>query len=304
MLFLIASLLLSHTMAQRQTQRIDTRDTSQPQKKDIKQTSLAEAAKIAAREKMSEKFWSKCENGSLVTQKELMRLIKMGADIEWKNPGRGDFTCLLVAAWRGHLRTVRLLLSVGANKEAKTKIATPLRLAAQEGHIAVVNALLASGAEKEAKTKGGATPLYISAQFGHLTVVDALLAAGADKEAMMPDRSTPLYIAAQNGHFADALLSVDVNKEAKGPDKAPPLYIAAQNGHLAIVDALLAAGANPNAKANIGFTPLSIAAQQGYLAIADALLAVGSNPDVRRTSESHRSSSLLKKVTSPSCVRC
>jgi hypothetical protein len=54
---------------------------SQPQK--MGNQSPAEAAKVAAREKMSEKLWYKCENGSLVKQKELMRLIKMGADIEW-----------------------------------------------------------------------------------------------------------------------------------------------------------------------------------------------------------------------------
>jgi hypothetical protein len=44
--------------------------------------SPAEAAKVAAREKMSETLWNKCATGLLVTQKELTRLIKAGADIE------------------------------------------------------------------------------------------------------------------------------------------------------------------------------------------------------------------------------
>jgi ankyrin repeat protein len=174
--------------------------------------SPAKAAKVAAREKMSEKLLNKCENGSLVTQKELTRLIKSGVDLEWKGPD--DVACLLVAAWRGHLRTVRLLLSAGAKKEAETRCgSTPLRLAAQEGHTAVVNARLASGAEKEANVNDGCTPLFIAAQNGHLAIVDALLAGGA-------------------------------KKEAKSNDGATPLYIAAQNGHLVIVNALLAAGAN------------------------------------------------------------
>jgi hypothetical protein len=79
-----------------QTQRIDKRDMSQPQKKG-KQLSPVEAAKV---KKLSEKLWNKCENGSLVTQKELKRLIKAGADIEWKSPE--DATSLSVAALRGH----------------------------------------------------------------------------------------------------------------------------------------------------------------------------------------------------------
>jgi hypothetical protein len=44
--------------------------------------SQADVAKAAAREKVSKKLWDKCSNGSLVTRKELTRLIKAGADIE------------------------------------------------------------------------------------------------------------------------------------------------------------------------------------------------------------------------------
>jgi ankyrin repeat protein len=128
---------------------------SQPQKKE----SPAEAAKVLARVKVSETLWNKCGIGSLVAQKELTRLTKAGADIERKDPH--DFTCLLRAAYGGHLLTVGLLLSAKANKEAKAKGgSTPLWVAAQQGHVAVVNVLLAAGAEKEAKSNEGATPLY------------------------------------------------------------------------------------------------------------------------------------------------
>jgi ankyrin repeat protein len=194
-------ILVAHNDTSQTQIRIDTRDMSQPQKKG--KQSPAEAAKAAAREKMSKTLWYKCENGSLVTQKELTRLIKAGADIEFK--GFDDFTCLLEAALRGHLRTVRLLLSAGANKEAKTKI--------------------------------GSTPLWVAAEMGHVAVVNMLLAAGAKKDAKASNGSTPLSIAAQNGHLVRCSLPVRMRM-------------------------------------------------------------------LRRTSESHHSPSLLKKVTSPSCVRC
>ena len=136
--------LVAHNDKSQTQIRIDTRNMLQPLKKG--KQSPAEAAKIAAREKVSEKLLNECATGSLVTQKELTLLIKMGADIEWK--GSEDFTCLLEAAWRGHLRTVRLLLSAGANKEFSdaSNGATPLFAAAKMGHIAVVKALLAAGA--------------------------------------------------------------------------------------------------------------------------------------------------------------
>jgi ankyrin repeat protein len=95
---------------------------------------------------VSEKLWNKCYNGSLVTQEELTQLNKAGADIEWKGPQ--DATSLFAAAFQGYVRTVRLLLSAGANKEFSdaSNGATPLFAAAKMGHIAVVKALLAAGA--------------------------------------------------------------------------------------------------------------------------------------------------------------
>jgi ankyrin repeat protein len=190
---------------------------SQPQKKKDKQ-SLAEAAKVAARKNMSDTLWNKCKHGTLVTKEELTRLINMGADFEWKGPD--DYTCLLEAALHGHLRTVQLLLSAGANKEAKSQGATPLNVAAQIGHVAVVNVLLAAGGEMEAKPNNGATPLYIAAQIGHIVIVKTLLAAGAEKEAKANDGTTPLFIAVQNGHIAvaNALLAAGANQNAKSSD--------------------------------------------------------------------------------------
>jgi ankyrin repeat protein len=252
---------------------------SQPCQKKGKQ-SPAETAKVAARENMSDKLWKKCENGLLVTQKELTRLIKMGADIEWKDPQ--DFTCLFVAAYGGHLRTVQLLLSAGVNKEAKTQGLTPLWVAAQEGHIAVVNALLAAGADKEATTNIGATPLFIAVQGRHGDGVKTLLAAGVNPNVKCGSYGmTALYLAAQIGHLVivDALLAAGADKNAKLNNETTPLVTAAHNGNISIVRALLASGADTDALDNDRSTALMRAAQAGHASCVRALLTHGCNVD-------------------------
>ncbi|MDR3285074.1 MAG: ankyrin repeat domain-containing protein, partial [Holosporales bacterium] len=68
---------------------------------------------------------------------------------------------LHTAAYKGHAGVVQVLLTAGANKDAKDHIGrTPLHLAAALGHTGVVQVLLAAGAKKDAKNKSGFTPRY------------------------------------------------------------------------------------------------------------------------------------------------
>jgi ankyrin repeat protein len=269
-----------------------SRDMSQPQKKG--KQSPAEAAKNAAREKMCEKLLNKCDEGSLVTQKELTRLIKAGADIKWKGPD--GFTCLLLAAFDGHLRTVRLLLCAGANKKAKTPGgSTPLFVAAQEGHVAVVNVLLAAGAEKEAKTTEGGSPLYIAAQIGHLAIVEALLADGADKNAKMNDGSTLLIIAAVKGHISivRALLASGADADASAEDGTTALMQAAGEGRASCVRAILTHGCNVDAVNSRGNTALLCATDENRSECIRLLMGKG-GADTSITSAQLKGMTLLE----------
>ena len=56
-------------------------------------------------------------------------------------------------------------------------------LAAFKGHIESVRALLDLGANVNAQTKAGATPLHLAARSGNATTVALLVASGADVDA-------------------------------------------------------------------------------------------------------------------------
>ena len=69
---------------------------------------------------------------------------------------------------------------------------TPLFVAAERGHLQVIRLLLEANADKDKTFQDGATPLFIAAQNGHLEVVRLLLEANADKDKARQDGATPL----------------------------------------------------------------------------------------------------------------
>jgi hypothetical protein len=95
---------------------------------------------------------------------------------------------------------VKVLLDVGADKEAAIDGHTSLSLASHNGLLEVVKILLDAGADKEAKSPDGYTSLHLASQEGHPGVVKILLNAGADKDAKTPNGDTSLIVASQQGH--------------------------------------------------------------------------------------------------------
>jgi ankyrin repeat protein len=127
--------------------------------------------------------------GDVVT---IRRLVAEGADVNVP----GD-RALHVAALNGHVDAVRVLMELGADKEASAADGgRPLHMAAQHGHVAVVKTLVELGADKEASTGNGAKPLHAAAYAGQVAVVKALVELGADKEASGANGDTPLHTAA------------------------------------------------------------------------------------------------------------
>lgn len=60
---------------------------------------------------------------------------------------------------------------------------TPLHLAAAKGHLDVVRVLIDSGVGKETGSSMGRTPLHLAASHGHMEVVLFLLESGVDKDS-------------------------------------------------------------------------------------------------------------------------
>ena len=85
-------------------------------------------------------------------------------------------TCLMTAAYHGHLAICRLLIDKGALLEAKDRYGwTPLHLAADRGHVEIVRLLCDHGADVEARNRWGRRPLHLAAYYGHISVVKELI---------------------------------------------------------------------------------------------------------------------------------
>ncbi|MCJ1460756.1 hypothetical protein MMC28_011138 [Mycoblastus sanguinarius] len=97
------------------------------------------------------------------------------------------------AANHGHSKTIKLLLTKGANVSCTDfKGRTALSLAAEKGHKIAAKFLLKSKADINVQDKNGKTPLALAVENKHDVVVRFLLESGADAEIADEDGETPL----------------------------------------------------------------------------------------------------------------
>ena len=114
-----------------------------------------------------------CEHGMTSS---VVRMLEMRSiDVEAKG-GVNGWTCLMTAAYNGHLAICRLLIDKGAQLEAKDMHGcTPLHLAACQGHVKIVRLLYDRGADFEARSNGGSRPLHWAACNGRISIVKELI---------------------------------------------------------------------------------------------------------------------------------
>ncbi|KAF7502472.1 hypothetical protein GJ744_005687 [Endocarpon pusillum] len=209
-------------------------------------------------------------------------LLTYGADVNAK--GQRGGTALQGAADRGDEAVVRLLLAHGADVNAKDQSGgTALQEAAIGGHKAVVRLLLAHGADVNTKSERGRTALQGAAVRGHEAVVRLLLAHGADVNAKDQSGGTALQGAAARGDEAvvQLLLAHGVDVNAKSERGVTALQGAADRGDEAVVRLLLAHGVDVNAKSERGGTALQVAADRGHKAVVRLLLAHGADVNAK-----------------------
>jgi ankyrin repeat protein len=206
-------------------------------------------------------------------------LLATGADKDAQHHGNVQrMTPLMSAATNGHDKTIELLSTAGAEKEAKNLTGgTALTMATEEGHVKCIELLLTAGADKEAKDLKGYTALITASEKGHEKCVEVLLRAGADKDAKNV-QGTALMAAAAPGHdkCIKLLLTAGADKDTKATgEEFTALMFAAQNGHGKCVELLLTAGANKESKNEKGSTALMHAAREGHDKCVKRLLSAG-----------------------------
>lgn len=202
-------------------------------------------------------------------------------------PDPQGWTPLMHGTWRGSSSVVRLLLSNGASVSAVDVDGfSALLLSIQRRHLAVTKMLLTAGADKEAKTAScGSTSLHLAVSSMQPEAVRVLIEAGANPDSRSSDGPTPILLAAYNGAVAcirellrgkaDPTLGMT---RATPYNDAPfiPLDAAAQNRHLEAVRELLQrVGIEGCGGATRGENALDLAGRQECLEIMATLTDAG-----------------------------
>jgi len=226
---------------------------------------------------------------------ESMRLLlEAGADPNAANAF--DATPLMWCA--GDAAKVRLLLSKGANADARSKLGRSALMiaAAYDGAADAARLLIEKGADVNARDKGGNSVLAQAAGSNNVEVARLLIAKGAEVNNVDEGGNTPLHNAAGNGDRSAAMVKLLLNHGAqvnvKSGDTAEivkngplllghltPLQEAAAQGNYETVEALVKAGADVNAKDVRHATPLvfAVATDHANPKVVQLLLAKGAD---------------------------
>lgn len=206
-----------------------------------------------------------------------------GCDLDGQTGACGG--ALHAASYRGHDRTVQLLLDAGADIDAVHKgpreFGSPLFASAVGGSLSVAQALVKSGASLSSpgRVYGGA--LQAAAFCGHNCIVQLLIDNGALLSNSGKDASQALRDAALAGYedIVQLLLDNQVSASASGGEHGSALQAASCKGHENVARLLLMGGADPHI-GSFSDGALQSAAYRGHEGIVQLLLDYGA--DVNR----------------------
>lgn len=141
--------------------------------------------------------------------KKIEKLILDGADVNYRNLDNSKkkkrpkgYSLLFVAASKGHVEAVKLLLRAGAFVDLTTVYgSTPLIRASRNGRVEIVEILLAMGADVNHVNNYGSSSLMWASRGGHLEVMDKLIEALADVNLMAIDGDTALISASRHNKY-------------------------------------------------------------------------------------------------------
>lgn len=227
---------------------------------------------------LNESLCKAAEAGNLPLIQKLLR--NKHLDINHAIPYTGK-TALMLAAENNKPEILRLLARQRGIKLEKCDYdqRTALMLAAKKGFIPGMKILLAAGARKHSVDRVGMNALLIAVNNNQIETVLYLLDQNLPIESTDYVGRTPLLLAAERGHtdIIRKLLNIQrpANLEAQNFEGMTPLMMACREGRLQAADELIHAGALINSTNRLGFTPLMLAAREGHTDLVKTLLANG-----------------------------
>jgi len=211
-------------------------------------------------------------------------LLEKGSKVNSADTFDNNNTALHIAASRGHLQCVNILLNWKANVDRyNLGFNTPLFMAASGGHTQVADALIRRKAAVNLRFADQWTALHKAVDLSHLEMVRLLLSHGAWIAAKTSRGLYPLHRACGRGHYevVELLLHHGAPVEATTEDGWTALHGAARSGQKEVVEILLQHGSDLNLETTEGRTALHHACCGGHAEIVRLLLAHGADPLVK-----------------------
>lgn len=216
-----------------------------------------------------------------------------------------EHSALMLAAAKGHLDTVRVLLEQGADPRAKSILGqSAVGVARRAGHQEIVR-LLETATERlgsrplplgppvpercgdPSDPESGEDALILAVARSQPQRVLDCLARGVDPDIRNEVGNRPLTLVRTLATLR-VLLDGGADVEAGDGKGSTLLHGVAQRADpeaSEILDALIASGANVNAKDHEGYTPLILAAMTGQIDHVRTLLQAGAEVDLRNDQE-------------------
>ena len=188
---------------------------------------------------------------------------------------------LFEAVYRDDLEGMKDLLAEGADVNAMDKDGnTPLHIVTHSGHKEMIKLLISNGADVNAKGRFG-TPIHNAVSSGYKEIVQLLVDEGADVNAKEWRGKTPLDMATPLGR-QDLLKYQEIAELLrKYGGKYGTLHSAATGGDIEEVKELLAAGSEVNVVDGAGYSPLHYAIKSNRPEVVELLIVNGA--DVNET---------------------
>lgn len=220
----------------------------------------------------------------------VVRLIKMGVDINYHSQFNNKFTALIVATFGGQTEESKAVtMAILNNAGPKLNInymgmynATALNCAVNSQHAEAVEAILKRAANVEDVKHDNSFPGLIPATIDHdnYTILDILMKYKANKYGPTPESGMPLNMAMirpKDAKWADYFITtykVDVNHlgKARTTGDEPAINVASYFNNVEGLKLLVKHGANINLSTSQGINAIQTAAQRNSLDAAKYLI--------------------------------